>query len=96
MADPPPPPADRLTQLYHAHNGLKNKIHNTKFILHGTQLKAVQVFYVFGTFFGQPAADNLLPYACRGIDLPAHRTACQSGRARGMSPYIAHDSIGNV
>eukprot|EP01052_Picozoa_sp_SAG31_P026166 SAG31_NODE_2351_length_5889_cov_1.999482_7_plen_173_part_00 len=35
--------ADRLTQLYHAHNALKHKIHNTKFILSGYQLRAVQV-----------------------------------------------------
>ena len=42
---------DRLTELYHAHNALKHRIHNTKFILYGNQLRAVQVLYVTGTFF---------------------------------------------
>ena len=38
-----PEEMSRLAQLQHAHNGLKHKIHNTKFVLGGWQLKAVQV-----------------------------------------------------
>ena len=40
---PLPGEMSRLAQLQHAHNGLKHKIHNTKFVLGGWQLKAVQV-----------------------------------------------------
>jgi hypothetical protein len=41
---------EALNDLRQRHAAFVKKVHNTKLILHGNQLRAVQTFYVVGTF----------------------------------------------
>jgi hypothetical protein len=41
---------EALNELRQRHAAFVKKVHSTKLILHGNQLRAVQVFYVVGTF----------------------------------------------
>jgi|EP01044_Picomonas_judraskeda_P021955 hypothetical protein len=41
---------EALNELRQRHAAFVKKVHSTKLILHGNRLRAVQVFYVVGTF----------------------------------------------